>query len=45
MKTIDLFFLLFFLNLFFNFYVIYTFIDIKILHNKQGSKLTLKFKD
>jgi len=41
-KTLDLFFICFAINLFINFYFIYTFIDIKLLHNKQGSKLYLK---
>lgn len=40
--TLDLFFILLILNLILNFYVIYTFIDIKIMHNQQGSKLKLK---
>lgn len=42
MKILDLFFILFIINIFISFYSIYTFIDIKILHNKQGSKLKLK---
>lgn len=42
MKILDLFFILLIINIFISFYSIYTFIDIKILHNKQGSKLKLK---
>lgn len=41
-KTLDLFFILLIINLLINFYTIYTFVDIKILHNEQGSKLKLK---
>lgn len=42
MKIVDLFFIILTINLFINFYLLYTFIDIKILHNEQGSKLKLK---
>lgn len=42
MRIIDLFFIILTINLFINFYLLYTFIDIKILHNEQGSKLKLK---
>lgn len=42
MKILDLFFILLIISLITNFYLLYTFIDIKILHNEQGSKLKLK---
>lgn len=42
MKTLDLFFILLTISLIANFYILYTYIDIKILHNEQGSKLKLK---
>ena len=40
--VLNIFFILLLVSLFVNFYIIYTFIDIKILHNEQGSKLRLK---
>lgn len=42
MKILDLFFILLIISLIINFYLIYTFIDIKILHNEQGAKLRIK---
>ena len=42
---LDLFFIIFFFNFFIIFYFIYNFIDTKILHNKQGSKLHLKINN
>lgn len=42
MKILDLFFILLIFSLLTNFYILYTFIDIKLLHNEQGSKLKLK---
>lgn len=42
MKILDLFFILLIISLITNFYIVYTFIDIKVLHNEQGSKLKLK---
>lgn len=38
----NLFFILLITNLILNFYLIYTAIDLKLLHNQQGSKLKLK---
>jgi len=42
-KLLDLFFITFIINLFITFYSIYLFFDIKLFHNKQGSKLNIKF--
>lgn len=42
MKIINLFFIILIINLFIIFYSVYTFFDIKIFHNEQGSKLKLK---
>lgn len=39
---INVFFITFILNIFIVFYSIYTFFDIKIFHNLQGSKLNIK---
>ena len=41
---INLFFISFIINLFITLYSFYIFFDIKIFHNKQGSKLALKKK-
>ena len=41
-ELIDYFFILLIINSFIFFYSLYTFIDIKIFHNLQGSKLKLK---
>ena len=41
-NLIDLFFITFIIQLLISLYSIYTLIDIKIFHNMQGSKLTLK---
>ena len=42
MKILDLFFIMLIISLLINFYFIYSYIEIKILHNEQGSKLKLK---
>lgn len=39
---INMFFITFIINLFIVCYSIYTFFDIKIFHNLQGSKLNIK---
>lgn len=39
---LNLFFIILIFSLITNLYLLYTFIDIKILHNEQGSKLKLK---
>lgn len=39
---INVFFITFIINIFIVFYSIYTFFDIKISHNLQGSKLDIK---
>lgn len=41
-KLIDYFFILLIINSFVFFYSIYTFFEMKIFHNKQGSKLNIK---
>ena len=41
-ELIDYFFIFLIINSFIFFYSLYTFIDIKIFHNLQGSKLKLK---
>ena len=41
---INLFFISFIINLFITLYSFYIFFDIKVFHNKQGSKLALKKK-
>ena len=41
-KLISLFFIIYFFNFFVFLYSIYTFFDIKLFHNLQGSKLKLK---
>ena len=41
-KLIDLFFFTFIIYLFTTLYSLYTFFDIIIFHNKQGSKLEIK---
>jgi len=41
-NLIDLFFIILIINSFITFYSIYLFFDIKIFHNKQGSKLNIK---
>ena len=38
----NLFFILLATSLLINFYTIYTYVNMKILHNQQGSKLNLK---
>jgi hypothetical protein len=38
----NLFFILLVTSLLINFYTIYTYINMKLLHNQQGSKLNLK---
>ena len=38
----NLFFIIFAISLLINFYTVYTYINMKILHNQQGSKLNLK---
>ena len=47
-KVINYFFITYIINLFITIYSIYSFFDIKIFHNMQGSKLngslTVKFK-
>ena len=42
MNRINLFFIVLFASLLINFYTIYTYINLKIFHNQQGSKLKLK---
>ena len=37
-----MFFIIFIINLFITLYSIYTFFDIKLFHNLQGSKLKIK---
>ena len=39
---LNIFFIFLSISLIINLYTLYTFIDIKILHNEQGSKLKLK---
>lgn len=41
-KVINYFFITYIINLFITIYSIYSFFDIKIFHNMQGSKLNLK---
>lgn len=43
-KLINLFFIIYFINILITLYSIYTFFEIKILHNQQGSKLKLKLR-
>lgn len=43
-KLIDIFFIVYFINILITLYSIYTFFEIKIFHNQQGSKLKLKLK-
>ena len=38
----NLFFILLITSLLINFYTLYTYINMKVLHNQQGSKLNLK---
>ena len=42
LKLLDVFFILYFLFIFITFYSVYTFIDIKVFRNTQGSKLEIK---
>lgn len=42
MIRINLFFIILVTSLLINFYTIYTYINQKLLHNQQGSKLKLK---
>ena len=42
MVLTNLFFILLATSLLINFYTIYTYVNMKILHNQQGSKLSLK---
>lgn len=44
-KLINLFFITLSLNLFITLYSIYTYLEIKLFHNLQGSKLQLKKKN
>ena len=44
LSLIDLFFIFFIIHLFITLYSIYLFLDNKIFHNLQGSKLNLKSK-
>lgn len=41
---IDLFFIVFFINLLLSLYIIYTFIQFKLTHSGQGSKLKIKLR-
>ena len=41
-QLLDLFFILFIIQFFISLYAIYTFIEIKIFHHQQGSKLKIK---
>lgn len=43
-KLIDIFFIVYFINILITLYSIYTFFEIKIFHNQQGSKLKLKIR-
>lgn len=42
LNLINLFFITFIINLFITLYSFYTFFEIKIMHNLQGSKLKIK---
>lgn len=44
LKLIDIFFIIYFINILITLYSIYTFFEIKIFHNQQGSKLKLKIR-
>lgn len=41
---LDLFLIIFFINLLISFYIIYTFFQFKFTHSLQGSKLQIKLK-
>lgn len=41
-SLINLFFIIFIINLFITLYSLYTFFEIRILHTLQGSKLKIK---
>lgn len=41
-KLVNIFFIIYIINLLINLYSIYTFFDIHLFHNLQGSKLNLK---
>ena len=41
-KLINIFFITLIINFFFFFYTIYIFLEIKVFHHKQGSKLEIK---
>ena len=43
-KLITLFFIIYIINFFISLYSIYTYFDIKLFHNLQGSKLKIKQK-
>jgi len=43
-KLIHLFFIVYIINILITFYSIYTFFDLKLFHNSQGSKLQLKLR-
>lgn len=42
---INIFFISFIINIIITFYTIYTFFEIKVFHNLQGSKLKIKQKN
>ena len=41
-KLLNIFFIIYIINIFITLYSIYTFFDIKLFHNLQGSKLKIK---
>lgn len=43
-KLINVFFIIYIINILITLYSIYTFFDIKLFHNLQGSKLKIKQK-
>lgn len=43
-NLIHIFFIVYIINILITFYSIYTFFDLKVFHNSQGSKLQLKLR-
>lgn len=43
-KLLTIFFIIYIINFFISLYSIYTYFDIKLFHNLQGSKLKIKQK-
>ena len=41
-KLINIFFITFIINFFITIYTVYSFLEMKIFHNEQGSKLKIK---